>query len=346
MHLSELPALVAAGVDPGPFALLHRAEEPDLEIITGPVRTVGRLADLPADGPEPADGPAPAPGPRTLAVVPYRQIAERGFAHIDDGVPMEALTVTGYARMPLSEAVAALPDTPVLARDGRFDIPDEAYAEIVREVLAEEIGRGEGANFVVHRVFEATLDQPPLLAALAALRRLLVDERGAYWTHLVYTGSRILVGASPERHVSVADGLVLMNPISGTFRHRGVGVDEAALLRFLADDKEIDELDMVLDEELKMMAAVADRGGQVVGPYLKEMSRLAHTEYLLAGHGRLDVREVLRRTMFAPTLTGSPIENACRVIARREPHGRRYYGACWRCWAGTGPAGRPWTPRS
>jgi phenazine biosynthesis protein phzE len=37
------------------------------------------------------------------------------------------------------------------------------------------------------------------------------------------------------------------------------------------------------------------------------------------------VREVLRETMFAPTVTGSPIENACRVIARHERRGRGYY---------------------
>jgi phenazine biosynthesis protein phzE len=143
----------------------------------------------------------------------------------------------------------------------------------------------------------------------------------------VHTGERTLVGATPERHVSVDDGLVMMNPISGTFRHPGSGPERDALLRFLADPKEINELYMVLDEELKMMARVADRGGQVIGPYLKEMAHLVHTEYLLAGQGSLDVREVLRETMFAPTVTGSPIENACRVIARHERRGRgRYAG--------------------
>jgi phenazine biosynthesis protein phzE len=63
----------------------------------------------------------------------------------------------------------------------------------------------------------------------------------------------------------------------------------------------------------------------VLGPYLKEMSRLTHTEYLLAGRTTLDVRDVLRETMFAPTVTGSPLENACRVISRYEQRGRGYY---------------------
>ncbi|MFC4144719.1 chorismate-binding protein [Micromonospora mangrovi] len=313
----DLLAAVADGVDPGPFALVRREGADHLDLFTGTVRTVDRLADIPL--------PDDAPGPRTLALVPYRQIGERGFAHVDDRVPLECLLIAGHQRIGLAEAVAALPDAAVVTRDAGFDISDDEYARTVGRVLDEEIGRGEGANFVIHRTLHATVQGPPLAAAATALRRLLLAERGAYWTFLVHTGDRILVGASPERHVSVDDGLVTMNPISGTFRHTGAAADRDALLRFLRDPKEVEELYMVLDEELKMMACVAEHGGQVVGPYLKEMAHLAHTEYLLAGRGSLDVREVLRETMFAPTVTGSPMENACRVIARHERTGRRYY---------------------
>ncbi|MGW4500052.1 chorismate-binding protein [Micromonospora sp. NPDC004336] len=316
-HLPELLAAVAAGADPGPFALVRRDGAEHLELFTGAVRAVPRLADIPL--------PDGAPGPRTLALVPFRQVAERGFACVDDDAPLECLEIGRHERIGLSDVLAALPDVPVRTADARFDVDDDAYAATVGRVLAEEIGRGEGANFVIHRCLRATVEGPPLVAALAALRRLLLRERGAYWTFVVHTGTRVLVGASPERHVSVGDGLVMMNPISGTFRHTGADADRDALLRFLADPKEVEELYMVLDEELKMMATVAEHGGQVVGPYLKEMSHLAHTEYLLAGRGTRDVREVLRETMFAPTVTGSPMENACRVIARHEHTGRRYY---------------------
>ncbi|MEN3614175.1 chorismate-binding protein [Plantactinospora sp. ZYX-F-223] len=315
--LNHLLRTIASGADPGPFALLRRDGATGLEVFTGVPHTVARLADIPLPA-----GPA---GPRTLAVVPYRQVAERGFACVDDGAPLECLVLDEPERVPLADALAALPEVPVPVRDAGFDIADPEYAEIVARVLRDEIGRGEGANFVIHRSYLGTLAGPPLPAALAALRRLLTGERGAYWTFLVYTGRRILVGASPERHVSVEDGLVMMNPISGTLRHPGRPADREELLRFLADPKEIDELYMVLDEELKMMATVAEQGGQVIGPYLKEMAHLTHTEYLLAGRGSLDVREVLRETMFAPTVTGSPMENACRVIARHERRGRGYY---------------------
>jgi phenazine biosynthesis protein phzE len=291
-----------------PFAYLHRDGADEIEVLFGEIVTVDALADIPL---EPG-----RPGPQTLALIPYRQIAERGFECVDDGAPLQCLRISRTEKRPLSSFAGG----PIVATGGRFDIDDDEYATIVEDVLRDEIGRGEGANFVIHRVFTATVDGDPVAAAEAAFARLIAHERGAYWTFLVHTGELTLVGATPERHVSVDDGLVMMNPISGTFRH-----GDGDLLDFLADPKEIDELYMVLDEELKMMAAVAEQGGQVVGPYLKHMSQLTHTEYLLAGKGSLDVREVLRRTMFAPTVTGSPIENACRVIARHERRGRGYY---------------------
>jgi len=289
-----------------PFALLHRDGADHVEVLTGDVVTVPTLADIPL-----------CSGARTLAVIPYRQITERGFACVDDGAPLECLRVRTDEKRPLD----AFPDAEFRVSGGAFDISDDEYGEIVGAVLRDEIGRGEGANFVIHRVFTATVEGDPIAAARAAFHRLLTREQGAYWTFLVHTGTRTLVGATPERHVSVTDGLTMMNPISGTFRN-GSG----SLLDFLADEKEIEELYMVLDEELKMMAAVAEHGGQVVGPYLKRMAHLTHTEYLLAGRGSMDVRDVLRATMFAPTVTGSPIENACRVIARHERRGRGYYG--------------------
>ncbi|MDY7089513.1 MAG: anthranilate synthase family protein [Actinomycetota bacterium] len=288
-----------------PFALLHRDGADHVEVLTGDVITVSALDDIPLHRGRP-----------TLAVIPYRQIAERGFDCVDDAAPLECLVVRSSRLEPLD----AFPPGPLSIGDGGFDLSDDEYGAIVEDVLRDEIGHGEGANFVIHRVFRATVDGDPVAAARAAFGRLLASEQGTYWTFLVHTGTRTLVGATPERHVSVADGITMMNPISGTFRN-GSG----RLLDFLRDPKEVEELYMVLDEELKMMATVAEQGGQVAGPYLKQMTHLTHTEYLLAGRGSLDVRDVLRETMFAPTVTGSPIENACRVIARHERRGRGYY---------------------
>ncbi|GKQ38034.1 anthranilate synthase family protein [Streptomyces sp. A012304] len=300
--------------DPRPFALLRRRtpghDEHTVEVLLGPVTTRDRLADLPDEG---------------LALVPFRQIRERGFDVRDDGTPLAVLTPEERYEIPLAAALEQLPAHDVRVDGGGFDVDDEEYARIVGRVLRDEIGRGEGANFVVRRTYQGRIHGFGRADALALFRRLLEGERGAYWTFVVHTGERTLVGASPEVHVRMSGGTVVMNPISGTYRYPDGGPTPEHLLDFLADGKEIEELSMVVDEELKMMCTVGDMGGVVVGPRLKEMAHLAHTEYELRGKSSLDMREVLRETMFAATVTGSPVQNACRVIERHEVGGRGYY---------------------
>ncbi|MEU6774451.1 anthranilate synthase family protein [Streptomyces sp. NPDC046759] len=297
--------------DDRPFALLRRRtpgrDEHVVEVLIGPVTGRDRLADLPEQG---------------LALVPFRQIRERGFDVRDDGTPLLVLTPEESYEIPLGVALSRLPAHQVHVEGGGFDVGDEEYGEIVGRVLTEEIGRGEGANFVVRRTYEGEIPGFGRADALALFRRLLEGERGAYWTFVVHTGERTLVGASPEVHVRMSGGTVVMNPISGTYRYPAAGPTPENLLAFLADGKETEELSMVVDEELKMMCTVGDMGGVVVGPRLKEMAHLAHTEYELRGKSSLDVREVLKETMFAATVTGSPVQNACRVIERHEPLGR------------------------
>ncbi|MEU0336176.1 anthranilate synthase family protein [Streptomyces sp. NPDC006193] len=313
MHLRDLID------DPRPFALLRRrtpGRAPDqVELLIGPVTERERLAELPDE---------------CLALVPFRQIRERGFDVRDDGTPLVALVPEESHTLPLADALAQLPAHEVRVEDGGFDVSDEEYAKIVGRVLREEIGGGEGANFVIRRTYGGTVPGFGRADALALFRRLLAGERGAYWTFVVHTGDRTLVGASPEVHVRMSGGTVVMNPISGTYRYPAGGPTPEGLLAFLADGKETEELSMVVDEELKTMCTVADGGGVVVGPRLKEMAHLAHTEYELRGKSSLDVREVLKETMFAATVTGSPVQNACRVIERYEPigpdgAGRGYY---------------------
>ena len=149
-------------------------------------------------------------------------------------------------------------------------------------VIADEIGRGEGANFVIRRDFTAEIEVDDRTAALTWFRALLAHERGAYWTFAVVTPGHIAVGASPEAHVVARGGVVTMNPISGTFRHPAGGATRETLVDFLSSTKETEELFMVVDEELKMMSAVCSDGGRITGPHLKEMSRLTHTEYMLS----------------------------------------------------------------
>ncbi len=311
---ADLIDLAARGV---PFALIAR-DAGSIEVLTGDVVDVELLGDIPLH--DAAGAPL-----EVLALVPFRQVRERGFECHDDGAPLRCLIVRERRVVDREAAIAELPSAPVPLADPGFDIADEEYADIVRRVIADEIGLGEGANFVIRRDFTAGVTTDAATAALTWFRALLEGERGAYWTFAIVTGDHVAVGASPEAHVSARDGVVTMNPISGTFRHPAGGATIETLTEFLESTKETEELFMVVDEELKMMSAVCSDGGRITGPHLKEMSRLTHTEYVLRGRSRLDPREILRETMFAPTVTGSPMQNACTVITRHERSPRGYY---------------------
>ncbi|MFB6611888.1 anthranilate synthase family protein [Agromyces sp. NPDC056379] len=311
--MTRLLAALLDATDPVPFAVVRREHEPTLDVLVGDIVDVERLADIPLDGAE------------VLALVPFRQVRERGFIAHDDGAPLRCLVVRERETIDLDVAIGLLPEHPIAVDDLGVDVSDAEYADRVRRVIDEEIGRGEGANFVIRREFTGRIEASAARAVLGWMRALLEHEAGAYWTFAIHTPGLSAVGATPERHVSSIDGIVSMNPISGTFRHLAGPPADDDLVAFLDDVKEREELVMVVDEELKMMSAVCPDGGRIRGPFLKRMSRLTHTEYLLEGRSDLDPREVLRLTMFAPTVTGSPMGNACTVIARHESTARGYY---------------------
>ena len=310
------------------FALIRSREADTVTLVGGERFDVESLADIPV-----STKPTGQPGTTWdhLVLVPFAQVRERGYEARQDGTPLSVIRADLVAEVPLAELLGQLPDVPVEFADrGGFETSDDDYAQVVRRIIDDEIGQGEGANLVVGRHYRAQLSSWGHDEALTVLRRLLERERGAFWTFCIFTGDRYLVGASPERHVSVEHGEVRMNPISGTFRLRGLETQterKRALLEFLRDEKEIYELFMVVDEELKQMCDICHEGGLVLGPYLKPMTHLVHTEYLLSGRTDRDVRDVLRDSMFAATVTGSPVENACRLIARYEPEGRGYYAS-------------------
>ncbi|WP_216213648.1 anthranilate synthase family protein [Amycolatopsis aidingensis] len=306
--------------DGEPFALVHRPSVTGagtLELFRGPVVEVASLAELEHD-----EG---INGPSLLAVVPFRQVSEHGYACHDDGAPLLAVRIEERIFLTVENFLTTIPDQEIRFDAAGFDLDDDTYAGIVRNVLAQEIGTGAGANFVIKRSYSARVRDFSVATELALFRRLLLGEEGAHWTFLIHTGQRTLVGASPERHVSLASGVATMNPISGTLRQSGTGPTVGSVLEFLADRKEVEELFMVVDEELKMMAGLCPDGAEVDGPYLRQMRHVLHTEYFVRGRTTQPPWEILRRTLLAPTVTGSPVESACAVLRRHEPAGRGYY---------------------
>ena len=172
-------------------------------------------------------------------------------------------------------------------------------------------------------------------------------ERGAYWTFVVHTGTRTLVGASPERHVSVDDGLVMMNPISGTFRHAGAAADRdgaAALPR--------------RPEGGRGAVHGARRGAEDDGH--RRRARRPGDRAVPEGDVAPRAHRVPARRARLPGRPGGAAGDDVRPDGDRQPDGERLPGdrparahaagattpGCSRCSAATTPAGRRSTRRS
>jgi phenazine biosynthesis protein phzE len=265
-------------------------------------------------------------------MIPFSQIKERGYNVIDEGDKILSIYIQDQQEIFVDELLDLLPDIPIkLGQDIEYDMSSQEYEAVIQDIITREIGNGEGANFVIPRNATGVIEDFSIHHALTIFKALLENDYGTYWKFIFYDGQRFFVGSTPERHLYVGEGRVKMNPISGTFRKsRSFQLRKEfkkELLTFLRDPKEINELFMVVDEELKMMAKMCDQGGTIVGPILKEMSRLIHSEYLLAGKSSKDIFELFKDSMFAATVVGSPVENACNIIKKYSSGSRRYYGS-------------------
>lgn len=226
----------------------------------------------------------------------------------------------------------------VLDWDLKEHFSKEEYEKVVKDIVEKEIGNWEGANFLVAQKVEWKIKDFDIEVWLSIFKRLLQWD---YWTYLhfiFFDGEKLFIWASPERNVSVSPPLtpppsgegniVRMNPISGTFKKTGYKnyLDfKWDFLNFLQDKKEIDELFMATDEELKMMSQICSSWGMIVWPILKEMANLIHTEYLLSWKSDLSKIDILRKSMWASTVIWSPIESAFRVVFKYEKFSRKYY---------------------
>lgn len=152
------------------FALLHRPEAGDgasVDVLIGEMTPVSALADIPL--------PPATPGERheQLVLLPYRQIAERGYACPDDGEELLVMDIHEQGAVPLDALLAALPESALTVRGGAFDVDDAAYAQTARRIVEDEIGSGAGANFVLKRTYTAWIDGWSARSALALYGRLL-----------------------------------------------------------------------------------------------------------------------------------------------------------------------------
>jgi len=139
-----------------------------------------------------------------------------------------------------------------------------------------------------------------------------------------------IVSSSPERLVSLHDGLAETRPIAGT-RRRGNSQPEDARLgeELLAHPKERAEHIMLLDLERNDLGKVC-RAGSVTVDELMVLERYSHVTHIVSnvrgelrdGQGPFDL---IRATFPGGTITGVPKKRCMEIIEELEPVGRGTY---------------------
>lgn len=256
-------------------------------------------------------------------VIPYNAVRERGLDCIDDETRILAFRSD-------QQRCGSLAEIRTLRTEGATcqieDVGTDAdYMKTVERAKKELIESGEGCNFVFRRDVAVQYNGSDVgFYAWNVFTMLLGSEAGAYWTYLWFSADQIIVGASPETHMRIDGRTAEMTPISGTFRWADADAD--GLRRFLSDEKEIHELNMVVDEELKIMTRVCSQSVRIKGPWITTTSSVLHTGYTI--EGQLDTHPIraISESLIAPTIVGSPIASACKHIAATELTGRGYYG--------------------
>ena len=261
-----------------------------------------------------------------ISMVPYTQLRERQFMIHDGGEKIISLVADTYREVDLPSIVSNPCQQIHFNKEPLFDMKDTEFENSVKQIIDHEIYRGEGSNFLLSRKCRFGVSEFTSQTANLIFSRLVRNEFGAYMTFCFFDGERYFIGSSPERNITIDRNQVYMNPICGTLPKTNLKSTDN-LLDFLTDQKEINELFQVVDEELKMMSQICDAGGEVRGPFLKEMSSLIHTEYVLAGNTEMDLIDAFRLSMYAATMIGSPLENAARIIKKYEKQSRRYYSS-------------------
>lgn len=264
-------------------------------------------------------------------VVPFCSIRERGYSAKGEE-PIMAISVDEVRKATRDDLLNEIGDRGIcLDSDFRPSVSDEVFASTVKRIKEDEIEKGNITQVIISRKFVAGTMDDPASVSRSAYSALLKLE-GQYMTFMFEFPSgdgslRYFVGATPERHLSIdREGTCKMNPIAGTLKKGDKRDFKERLKAFLQDEKEINELFQVLDEEIKMMAEICPKGGQVEGPFLREIGGVVHTEYGLSGKNGRNPMEDLKSTLHAPTLVGGPTENAARIIAKTETVSRGYYG--------------------
>jgi anthranilate synthase component 1 len=226
-------------------------------------------------------------------------------------------------RRPSSLAPAPLVDPgKITVPPGNFTPP--AFEGVV-EGVKEYIRSGDIIQVVPSQRFTKPFAKSPL-----DLYRALRTVNPSPYMFVLDTGDFAIVGASPEVHVRLTDGLVEIRPIAGTRKRGLTHADDLALEKdLLADEKERAEHLMLVDLARNDIGRVCQFGSVTV-PEMMVIERYSHVMHIVSQvEGKIsadkNAYDLMRATFPAGTVSGAPKIRAMQIIAENEPSQRGFY---------------------
>ncbi len=207
----------------------------------------------------------------------------------------------------------------------KTDVDDVSYMGMV-EQARQYIIDGDAFQIVLSRTFKQQYTAEPF----DIYRALRITNPSPYMFYIEHDNFTI-VGASPERLVSVKDKIVTTNPIAGT-RPRGNNASHDLELEheLLQDEKEIAEHMMLVDLGRNDLGAVCKPGSVEVTQLktIQRFSRVMHIASVVEGElaENKDLIDVIKAVFPAGTLSGAPKIRAMEIIDELETSRRGLYG--------------------
>ncbi len=252
-------------------------------------------------------------------------------AAVDDGADLRAeydaacervSTVIDRLSQPLDREASPVAAGPPVV-DSNFE-PGE-YERIV-ERAKEYIRAGDVIQVVLAQRFQCALRARPF-----DIYRCLRTVNPSPYMFFLRTGSRVVLGASPEVMARLEGRSVSVRPIAGT-RPRGTDEREDGSLEreLCADPKEMAEHIMLVDLGRNDVGRVAEVGSVAVTERMI-VERYSHVMHLVSNvrgtlKPELDAVDTFRATFPAGTLSGAPKIRAMEIIDELEPVRRGIYG--------------------
>lgn len=212
---------------------------------------------------------------------------------------------------------------------GKIVVPPGNFTETVFENAVEEtkeyIRAGDIIQVVPSQRFSRPFNKTPL-----DLYRALRTVNPSPYMFILDTGDFAIVGASPEVHVRLTDGLVEIRPIAGTRKRGASHAEDIALEKeLLADQKELAEHLMLVDLARNDIGRVCQYGSVHV-PEMMVIERYSHVMHIVSQvEGKISPKksayDLMRATFPAGTVSGAPKIRAMQIIAEKEPSQRGCY---------------------